>query len=170
MLLTADGPIQELDCQEMTLRLVDGGFGPALVSGQVKLREVKGSGETLSADAKLSLKARGKVGGYAVKSTNIDVSGPLNLTPDRATRPMARWPHPGVGLFLYITDSPGPRTPHANQCQTAADNLLPGEQSAGLKLELCQVQDARSAKFRGYEHAIYLGVRRCICRNHPGRR
>jgi len=38
MLLTADGPIQELDSQEMTLRLVDGGFGPALVSGQVKLR------------------------------------------------------------------------------------------------------------------------------------
>lgn len=85
MLLTADGRVQELDSQEMTLRLVDGAFGPAVVSGQVELREVKGSGETLSAEAKLSLKARGKVGGYAVKSADIDVLGPLNLTPERAT-------------------------------------------------------------------------------------
>jgi|GEM_PF-2065739 len=85
MLLTAAGRVQELDSQEMTLRLVDGAFGPAVVSGRVELRDVKGSGETLSADAKLSLKARGKVGGYAVKSADIDVSGPLNLTPERAT-------------------------------------------------------------------------------------
>ena len=84
MLLTAEGRVQELDSQEMTLRLVDGAFGPAIVSGRVDLLNVKGAGETLSADSKLSLRATGKVGGYAVKSADIDVSGPLNLTPERA--------------------------------------------------------------------------------------
>lgn len=84
MLLDGDGRVAELDSQQMTLRLVDGAFGPAVVSGRVDLTDVQGSGDTLSANAKLSLQAKGKVGGYRVRSADIDVSGPLTLTPDRA--------------------------------------------------------------------------------------
>lgn len=89
--INAEGRVEQLDSQTMTLRLVDGAFGPAKVSGRAELTNVVGSGDTLTADATLSLQAKGKVAGYRLQAADIDASGPFTLNPRQA----AITPKPG---------------------------------------------------------------------------
>lgn len=89
--INAQGRVEQFDSEAMSLRLVDGEFGPAKVSGLVALTNVSGAGETLTADAALSLQAKGKVAGYRLRAADIDLSGPLVLNPQQA----AITPKPG---------------------------------------------------------------------------
>jgi hypothetical protein len=81
---TANGALEHVESERLTVRVVDAQLGPATVSGNVELAGLSGAGERFSADAKVSLGARMRVGGYQIKRAEVDLAGPLDVGPGAA--------------------------------------------------------------------------------------
>ncbi len=83
--LDAEGAIEFLASDRMALRMVDAALGPARVSGQVTLEGLEGAGDRFTAMAEVALSASATAGGYRIDRAEVDLAGPLDITPAAVT-------------------------------------------------------------------------------------
>lgn len=93
---TAAGALEAIDSENLSVRVVDAALGPARVSGLMQLTGLTGDADALSAEAALSLGADLNAKGYRVRGAEIDIAGPLKVTPAAA----ALTPKPGGRIRL----------------------------------------------------------------------
>ncbi len=78
--MSAEGAVERVESDRLTMRLVDVALGPARVGGAVVLERLSGAAGAYDAGATLALGARIQADAFTVKEAEIDLSGPLTLT------------------------------------------------------------------------------------------
>lgn len=94
--IDAAGDIAFVESDRMRVRLVDADLGQARVGGQAELIGLSGDAERIEAEAVLSLGASAKLSGFEARRAEVDLKGPLAITPELATLQ----PEPGGRIRL----------------------------------------------------------------------